>query len=110
MELKSTTLLASLFILFLLSSSKGGSSEVVAAVDSHEVYEIDYKGPETHASIPPPDHSRRKPVIRHEATVDPPKCKGLRGCNVVPNVSLHDLTCLIYFLICMFFETTSNIR
>ncbi|KAI9153313.1 hypothetical protein LWI28_009359 [Acer negundo] len=88
MELKSTTLLASLFILFLLSSPKGGSSEVVvvAAVDSHEVYEIDYKGPETHASIPPPDHSRGKPMNRHEATVDPPpKCKGLRGCNVAPN-------------------------
>ncbi|KAK1563268.1 hypothetical protein Q3G72_025179 [Acer saccharum] len=87
MELKSTTLLAFLFILFLISSPKGGSSEVVvAAVDSHEVYEIDYKGPETHASIPPPDHSRGKPMIRHDATVDPsPKCKGLRGCNVAPN-------------------------
>ncbi|KAK2657996.1 hypothetical protein Ddye_011048 [Dipteronia dyeriana] len=87
MELKSTTLLASLFIIFVLSSPKGGSSEVVAG----EVYEIDYKGPETHASIPPPDHSRGKPMIRHEATVDPPKCKGLRGCNVSPNekIKIH---------------------
>ncbi|KAL5740744.1 hypothetical protein ACOSQ2_029924 [Xanthoceras sorbifolium] len=85
MELKSTV--ASLFLLFLLLlstpfSSKGGS--VVAAVDS-EVYEIDYRGPETHSSIPPPDHSRGKPMIHREGAMEPPKCKGLRGCNVAAN-------------------------
>ncbi|XP_031486471.1 uncharacterized protein LOC116254940 [Nymphaea colorata] len=55
MELKSSVAFA-LILLFLLQPrmSKGaGSSDWKPA----EVYEIDYKGPETHF-FPPPDHAR----------------------------------------------------
>lgn len=62
----------------------GGSVVVV----DEDVYEIDYKGPETHSSIPPPDHSRGKRMIHHETAMESPKCKGLRGCDVAANVRL----------------------
>lgn len=65
-----------------MSYDEGGLPEL----DS-EVYEIDYRGPETHSSIPPPDHShgRGKPVIRHESDVVPPESKATGR----KNVSLH---------------------
>lgn len=45
-----------------------------------EVYEIDYRGPETHSSIPPPDRSRGKPpLIYRKTALEPLKSKGLRG-------------------------------
>ncbi|CAN6470832.1 unnamed protein product [Victoria cruziana] len=55
MELKSSVAFA-LLLLFLLQTrmSRGaGSGDWKPA----EVYEIDYKGPETHV-LPPPDHAR----------------------------------------------------
>ena len=39
-----------------------GESE---ALDS-EIYEIDYRGPETHSFVPPPDHSHGKPHSAHD--------------------------------------------
>ncbi|KAJ4704856.1 putative Transmembrane protein [Melia azedarach] len=82
MELKSTFTI--FFLLFLLLASPflstGGTVEL-----GSEVYEIDYRGPETHSSIPPPDHSSGKPTVHRESTAMAPKCKGLRGCNVGGN-------------------------
>lgn len=51
-------------------------------VSDKEVYEIDYRGPETHSSIPPPDHShghrhwvhRETDILSHHKS-----SKGLRG-------------------------------
>jgi hypothetical protein len=61
----------------------GGSDEL----DS-EVYQIDYRGPETHSSTPPPDHSHRvKPLINRKET---PKSKGLMGGNKGRKVSPQD--------------------
>ncbi|XP_062168270.1 uncharacterized protein LOC133874383 [Alnus glutinosa] len=75
MELKST--ITTIFFLFLLLSlpyfSTGGSE-----VDL-EVYQIDYRGPETHSSTPPPDHSHGKPLIHRKSSLAPRKSKGSRG-------------------------------
>ncbi|XP_038881428.1 uncharacterized protein LOC120072958 [Benincasa hispida] len=64
-----------MFFLFLLatpslSSPKGGSEngemDFSSSSSSSEVYEIDYRGPETHSShISPPDHSHGRPWINH---------------------------------------------
>ncbi|GLT79333.1 hypothetical protein SLA2020_508250 [Shorea laevis] len=53
MERKSTVSVVFLLLLLLATPriSKGSSD----ALDT-EVYQIDYRGPETHSSIPPPDH------------------------------------------------------
>ncbi|XP_022766159.1 uncharacterized protein LOC111311045 isoform X2 [Durio zibethinus] len=50
---------------------------------SDEVYEIDYRGPETHSSIPPPDHSHgHRHWIHRETDLPTSKTsKGLRGGN-----------------------------
>ncbi|KAK9193043.1 hypothetical protein WN944_003739 [Citrus x changshan-huyou] len=74
MELKSS--ITTFFLLFLLFATPFCSLGGLPELDS-EVYEIDYRGPETHSSIPPPDHShgRGKPVIRHESAVVPPESK-----------------------------------
>ncbi|KAK7245155.1 hypothetical protein RIF29_39990 [Crotalaria pallida] len=59
MEQRST--FTTYFFLFLILTlpyfSRGGSRSEV--LDS-EMYEIDYRGPETHSSVPPPDHSHGK--------------------------------------------------
>ncbi|KAI4300248.1 hypothetical protein L6164_033645 [Bauhinia variegata] len=69
MELRST-FTASFFLFLLLALpyfSKGGSQ-----VSDSEIYEIDYRGPETHSSIPPPHHSHAKPHPTHRKTLLPP--------------------------------------
>ncbi|KGN48132.1 hypothetical protein Csa_003970 [Cucumis sativus] len=66
--------MTTMFFLFLLaatpslSSSKGRASENSNGGIDDIVYEIDYRGPETHSShhISPPDHSHgRRPWIIH---------------------------------------------
>ncbi|GMN39101.1 hypothetical protein TIFTF001_008337 [Ficus carica] len=64
-----------LFFFFLFASP------FLSRGESHEVYEIDYRGPETHSSIPPPDHSHGKPWIHRESSLghpnyNNPKSKG----------------------------------
>ncbi|XP_059428748.1 uncharacterized protein LOC132162531 [Corylus avellana] len=71
MEIKSS--ITTIFLLFLIlltvpSFSRGGSEMEV------EVYQIDYRGPETHSSTPPPGHSRGKPMLHRKN-----KFKGSRG-------------------------------
>ncbi|KAJ0087983.1 uncharacterized protein LOC116110881 [Pistacia vera] len=81
-----------LFLLLLLlvflaqpRFSIGGSMEMGSTSES-DVYEIDYKGPETHSSIPPPDHSyRKKPMIHRERAVAFPKSNGAKGGNTLAN-------------------------
>ncbi|KAJ8754012.1 hypothetical protein K2173_001910 [Erythroxylum novogranatense] len=75
MEIKSTA--ATIFVLFLLLSSpcasRGGADP--------EVYEIDYRGPQTHSSmLPPPGHSRRRPWIRQGGPFASPS-QGFRDGN-----------------------------
>lgn len=40
-----------------------GASRVV--LESSEIYEIDYRGPETHSSTPPPAHSNHPKTSLH---------------------------------------------
>ncbi|XP_054804076.1 uncharacterized protein LOC129307212 [Prosopis cineraria] len=55
MEIRST--FTTCFFLFLLLSVPYFSTGASQALES-EIYEIDYRGPETHSSSPPPDHHR----------------------------------------------------
>ncbi|XP_007027280.2 PREDICTED: uncharacterized protein LOC18597917 [Theobroma cacao] len=53
-------------------------------VSDREVYEIDYRGPETHSSIPPPDHSHghRHWIHREtDAATLHKSSKGVKGGN-----------------------------
>ncbi|KAG6692926.1 hypothetical protein I3843_10G128300 [Carya illinoinensis] len=77
MELKSR--ITPILFLFLLITvpyvSRGDSNEL-----DPEVYEIDYRGPETHSSVNPP-HDRshgKQPLIHGKRVLKPPKSKGLR--------------------------------
>jgi len=55
-----------------------GGSEVA---DS-EVYEIDYRGPETHSSVmPPPGHFHGRPWIHQDTVKTSHKPQGFRGGN-----------------------------
>ncbi|KAI3957462.1 hypothetical protein MKW98_003183 [Papaver atlanticum] len=61
------------FILVLVLSrpilSQGIRSNVVELMKSDEIYEIDYRGPETHSKrIPPPDRSGNGHFNRHKTT------------------------------------------
>ncbi|XP_043693349.1 uncharacterized protein LOC122643836 [Telopea speciosissima] len=72
MELKPSiiTLLFLFFILSLPNSSQGlvtvGPN---SAILESEIYEIDYRGPETHSNVPPPDRSglggRGRPFVHY---------------------------------------------
>jgi hypothetical protein len=48
-----------------------------------EVYQIDYRGPETHSSTPPPDHAHGKPLIHRKSSLAPRKSKGSRGTGTI---------------------------
>ncbi|GLT55786.1 hypothetical protein SLA2020_288780 [Shorea laevis] len=79
MELKSS--ITTIFFLFLLLTavpyfSRGGSSLDL------EVYQIDYRGPETHSATPPPNHSLGKPLIHRKSSLAPRKSKGSRSGNI----------------------------
>ncbi|XAR69050.1 hypothetical protein NMG60_11000503 [Bertholletia excelsa] len=73
--------IAFFFLVLLLTTpcfSQGGLE--VSKVDS-EVYEIDYKGPETHSHNPPPSQSHHKLSAHQEGTVVHRKSKGLGAPN-----------------------------
>ncbi|KAK8510725.1 hypothetical protein V6N13_024815 [Hibiscus sabdariffa] len=77
--IKSTSisiLLLLLLLLFIPYFSTGSFD-----VSEKEVYEIDYRGPETHSSIPPPDHSHRHRHWIHRET-DLPSHKSSKNLRV----------------------------
>ncbi|KAF5182572.1 hypothetical protein FRX31_027847 [Thalictrum thalictroides] len=49
---------------------------------ANEVYEIDYRGPETHSFIPPPDRSTGSPFVHHESVMAHHKLKDPRGRKI----------------------------
>ncbi|KAF8397651.1 hypothetical protein HHK36_016571 [Tetracentron sinense] len=83
MELRSS--ITAGFVLFLLlllawpNISLGGPD---AADLNSDIYEIDYRGPETHSYVPPPNRSGRKPPLHSESVVARPKSK-VAGANNV---------------------------
>ncbi|KAL9399146.1 hypothetical protein Peur_008107 [Populus x canadensis] len=79
MELKYSTATTILLCLLLVTPyiSRGGSD----AAES-EVYEIDYRGPETHSSVMPlPSHSHGRPWIHQDTVKKSHKPQGFRGGN-----------------------------
>lgn len=47
-----------------------------------EIYEIDYRGPETHSFVPPPDHSHGKPHSAHDkSSAAATKATGFTGID-----------------------------
>ncbi|XVF76484.1 hypothetical protein PTKIN_Ptkin13bG0270100 [Pterospermum kingtungense] len=73
----------SIVLLLLLLLSIPYFSTGSLNVSDKDVYEIDYRGPETHSSIPPPDHSHgHRHWVHRETDILPPhkySSKGLRG-------------------------------
>ncbi|CAN4117031.1 unnamed protein product [Withania somnifera] len=75
MELKCTSFIVIFLLLLLVSpsfSSSSGKMEL-SNVDTSEIYEIDYRGPETHTNIPPPRGGRHNShhqgmLCHHKAT------------------------------------------
>ncbi|KAI5425950.1 hypothetical protein KIW84_031683, partial [Lathyrus oleraceus] len=78
MDLKPYTIFTNCFFLFLILMtlpyfSKGGSEAL-----NSEIYEIDYRGPETHSFVPPPNHSHGKiHSPHHKSYADANKAMGL---------------------------------
>ncbi|CAA3004094.1 Hypothetical predicted protein [Olea europaea subsp. europaea] len=79
MELKPSfvaTLLVFLLILDVTPCFSRGKLNL-KAVDP-EIYEIDYRGPETHTHVPPPNRSSDRPKIHHQTSMARRKSKGSR--------------------------------
>ncbi|TMX00122.1 hypothetical protein EJD97_001378 [Solanum chilense] len=53
-----------IFFLLLLASPSSGKMDL-SKVNASEIYEIDYRGPETHTKIPP--QKGRRPNNQHQA-------------------------------------------
>ncbi|KAG6604438.1 hypothetical protein SDJN03_05047, partial [Cucurbita argyrosperma subsp. sororia] len=87
MEMRFTTTVFFIFLLltpsFCCCSSYEGGSENGGMGSSSEVYEIDYRGPETHSShISPPHHSHGRPwIVHHRHPLHPPPYP-LKGSKV----------------------------
>ncbi|PON69250.1 hypothetical protein PanWU01x14_089730 [Parasponia andersonii] len=79
MEFKSSFKIIICLFLFAAPYFTRGESDLV--VDT-EIYEIDYRGPETHSSIPPPDHSHRKPQTHRESSWGHPNYPKSKGSNL----------------------------
>ncbi|KAH0635578.1 hypothetical protein KY289_035493 [Solanum tuberosum] len=60
MEFKCSFIVIFFLLLLLVSPSFSSSSGKMdlSKVDTSEIYEIDYRGPETHTNIPPPRGGR----------------------------------------------------
>ncbi|KAM1576023.1 hypothetical protein ACFX10_032393 [Malus domestica] len=83
-KLKNSTILTTCLFLFLLAKpcfSKVGGSDLMDT----DVYEIDYRGPETHSSVPPPHHyhgKKPKPLIHKENAMATPKPESIKGAKM----------------------------
>ncbi|XWS55791.1 hypothetical protein CRYUN_Cryun09bG0031100 [Craigia yunnanensis] len=78
--IKSRPIFIILLLLLLLSIPYFSTGSL--DVSDREVYEIDYRGPETHSSIPSPEHSHdHRHWVNRETDILPPhkSSKGLRG-------------------------------
>ncbi|XAR50996.1 hypothetical protein NMG60_11005487 [Bertholletia excelsa] len=81
MELKASfTIIFTLFLLLASSCLSEGELDV-ANMDS-EIYDIDYRGPETHSHLPPPSRSGgRHHHIHPESTRARVEAEGLKATN-----------------------------
>ncbi|EYU38522.1 hypothetical protein MIMGU_mgv1a017200mg [Erythranthe guttata] len=71
MELIKASVIATLLVLLLLPGpgfSRGRSLHVKKMGSSDIIYEIDYRGPETHTYLPPPNRAGGRPGVHHKTT------------------------------------------
>ncbi|RHN48441.1 hypothetical protein MtrunA17_Chr7g0263811 [Medicago truncatula] len=77
MDLRPSIFTTNCFFLFLILTLPYFSR----ALDT-EIYEIDYRGPETHSFVPPPDHSHGKPHSAHDkSSAAATKATGFTGID-----------------------------
>ncbi|RVW39827.1 hypothetical protein CK203_074605 [Vitis vinifera] len=69
----------------LLSAPYFSRGELDMSDKNPEIYEIDYRGPETHSYIPPPNRSGGLPFIHGENPRGHRKSKGLKGGKIGEN-------------------------
>ncbi|KAL7248164.1 hypothetical protein ACSBR2_002972 [Camellia fascicularis] len=81
MEIKPSIITISL--IFLITTPCFSKGELDVSKMDSGVYDIDYRGPETHSYIPPPNRSRHnhKPFVHGESTMAYRKSKGFRAGN-----------------------------
>ncbi|XP_070021619.1 uncharacterized protein [Nicotiana sylvestris] len=79
MELKITSLTAIFFLFLLLVGPCSSSGKMDLLNMDSGIYEIDYRGPETHTYIPPPTGSRGRHNFQHQSMLQHRKFKGLRA-------------------------------
>ncbi|XP_059298219.1 uncharacterized protein LOC132050896 [Lycium ferocissimum] len=77
MEMKASFICIFLFFLLIAPCSSSGKMDLLN-MDSG-IYEIDYRGPETHTYIPPPKGSRGKHRFHHQSMLKHRKFKGLKA-------------------------------
>ncbi|OVA18123.1 hypothetical protein BVC80_1835g536 [Macleaya cordata] len=87
MDLKFSVAFLSVLLLVLTRPTLSqGRSDAMDLMNNNDMYEIDYRGPETHSHVPPPYRSGDSPFIHHKTTVmasssSGPKFKGSRALN-----------------------------
>ncbi|KAJ8570687.1 hypothetical protein K7X08_037659 [Anisodus acutangulus] len=78
MEMKASFIC--IFLIFLLISLCSSSARKMDLLNMDSgIYEIDYRGPETHTYIPPPKGSRGKHNFHHQSMLKHRKFKGLKA-------------------------------
>uniref|UniRef100_M0ZNC4 Transmembrane protein n=1 Tax=Solanum tuberosum TaxID=4113 RepID=M0ZNC4_SOLTU len=78
MELKFSFIVIFLLLLLVSPSFSSSSGKMdLSKVDTSEIYEIDYRGPETHTNIPPPrggrHNSHHQGMLFHHKPIKPGK-------------------------------------
>ncbi|XP_021847389.1 uncharacterized protein [Spinacia oleracea] len=66
MELKYSMIFSILIFHLLLSPYTLSGGKEISKLNDEDVYEIDYRGPETHSHLPPPKRLKRNPYIHHK--------------------------------------------
>ncbi|KAM3205306.1 hypothetical protein P3L10_028716 [Capsicum annuum] len=81
MEMKTSFICIFLIVLLIAPFSSSGKMDL-SKMDS-EIYEIDYRGPETHTYIPPPKGSRGRHNFHHQSMLKHHrKFKGLKASKL----------------------------
>ncbi|CAN4118924.1 unnamed protein product [Withania somnifera] len=86
MEMKASFMC--IFLIFLLIAPCSSSGKIDLLKMDSEIYEIDYRGPETHTYIPPPKGSRGKHNFHHQSMLKHDrKFKGMKASTKPGEIS-----------------------
>ncbi|KAK6126032.1 hypothetical protein DH2020_040146 [Rehmannia glutinosa] len=75
MELKASLIGTLLLFLLLLTVPGFSRGTLHVKIMGSEIYDIDYRGPETHTYIPPPNRAGDRPRIHHQTSMARRKSK-----------------------------------